>query len=152
MERCGMAIFSKSGRIDFPKRFYKQFHKREVNPFVIDQILEVATDKWQRKLEERFLSSYLLRIGELWIVIKSRSLPWLLILAYLYSIRYAVDIAIVLHPRRLFDFPIKIFIGEEKHSSYSRYRLLDRWKDLQMVRSFKRWNKRIKAWSNYRKI
>lgn len=47
MERCG--IFSKSGaRNRFCKeRSISSSREREINPFVVDQIVEVPTDKWQ---------------------------------------------------------------------------------------------------------
>lgn len=54
-ERCGTAIFSKSGRIDFrAKQSISSFREREINPFVIDQIVEVPTDKWQRESSKVF--------------------------------------------------------------------------------------------------
>lgn len=41
--------FSRSlGRgIDFAKRSISSSREREINPFVVDQIVEVPTDKWQ---------------------------------------------------------------------------------------------------------
>lgn len=44
--------FSRSLGIDFAKQSISSFREREINPFVIDQIVEVPTDKWQWKLEE----------------------------------------------------------------------------------------------------
>lgn len=101
--------FSRSLGIDFAKQSISSFREREINPFVIDQIVEVPTDKWQWKLEE---SIFLRVFVANWIVIKSRSLPQLYNtdLSLFNTIR---DIAIVWHPRRLCDFPIKMFIGRE---------------------------------------
>lgn len=101
--------FSRSLGIDFAKQSISSFREREINPFVIDQIVEVPTDKWQWKLEESiFPSCFRGELNRNKVTIASPVVNT--DLSLFNTIR---DIAIVWHPRRLCDFPIKMFIGRE---------------------------------------
>lgn len=108
MERCGTAIFSKSGN-RFCKAVYKQF------PWKRNKSFCHRSDCWsanrQMAMEARgkyFPSCFRGELNRNKVTIASPVVNT--DLSLFNTIR---DIAIVWHPRRLCDFPIKMFIGRE---------------------------------------